>query len=85
MNGAVLTKMPEVDWTATALLADAEQRLVKYSSDESRDWRGRWTTGDGDESGENEAAVAINDFTSNGQLSDQDERPKGAAQKAYLS
>jgi len=71
MIAAVLTKMPELDWTAGARLAHAEERLAKYSPDEPRDWLGRWTVGDGDDAGQNEAAVATNDFSSNGELFDQ--------------
>jgi hypothetical protein len=71
MIAAVLTRMPELDWIAAARLAHAEEQLAKYSPDEPRDWRGRWTAADGDDASQNEAAAATNEFSSNGELVDQ--------------
>src|ERR1700743_1589472 len=53
MTAAVLMRLPEIGWNAAAHLAYAEDRIRKYSPDEPRDWRGRWTAGnrrDGQES-----------------------------------
>jgi hypothetical protein len=62
---AVLTATPELDWDAAARLARAEDRLSKYSPDQSRDWHGRWTTGDGGEADHDKAVVAANDLAAN--------------------
>lgn len=42
---AVLTRTPECSRAAAARLAKVEESLAKYSADEPRDWRGRWTDG----------------------------------------
>ena len=43
---AVLTRTPELSWKAAARLASVDLMLSKYEPDESRDWHGRWTSGD---------------------------------------
>ena len=47
MTAAVLTRLPELDWSAAARLAHAEEQLAKYDPNQPRDWHGRWTDGDG--------------------------------------
>ncbi len=74
MIAAVLTRVPELDWAAAARLAHAEERLAKYNPDEPRDWRGRWTTGDGDDTGQYQAPGAADNFTSDGEAFDQGAR-----------
>lgn len=43
---AVLLKLPELDWNGAVRIAQANCALAKFDPSESRDWRGRWTTGD---------------------------------------
>jgi hypothetical protein len=44
---AVLTRTPELSWEAAARVANVNLTLSKYDPDQSRDWHGRWTSGDG--------------------------------------
>jgi hypothetical protein len=49
MVAAVQLRLPELDWNGAVRIAHAEDVLAKYSSDQPRDWHGRWTCeGDGD-------------------------------------
>ena len=48
MTAAVLLKFPEPDWSAAVRIAQTDT-FLKYDPDESRDWHGRWTTGNGGE------------------------------------
>ncbi|HTH99134.1 MAG TPA: hypothetical protein VL574_17075 [Stellaceae bacterium] len=44
--GAVLLKLPALDWVGAIHIVRADQLLTKnYNPEESRDWRGRWTNG----------------------------------------
>ena len=43
---AVLTATPELSRAAAARLAETHERLAKYSPDQPRDGRGRWTRGE---------------------------------------
>jgi len=43
---AVLTRTPELSFSAAARLAHADDELTKYDPAQPRDWHGRWTTGD---------------------------------------
>jgi hypothetical protein len=45
---ALRLQLPVLDWDSAVRLARGDERLAKYSPDQPRDWRGRWTTGDGD-------------------------------------
>ncbi len=53
MAAAVLLKLPELDWDGAVRLAYADREIAKYSSDQPRDWRGRWTLGSEDVGPEN--------------------------------
>jgi hypothetical protein len=44
MIAAVHLRLPELDAASAARLAQSNQGLAKYDSNEPRDWRGRWTT-----------------------------------------
>ncbi len=46
MIAAAQLKLPVLDWDGAVRIAKAEDALQKYSSNQPRDWHGRWTTGD---------------------------------------
>jgi len=48
MLGALLLKLPDLDWDGAVRIAQAESALIKagFDPNEARDARGRWTTGD---------------------------------------
>lgn len=68
MTAAVLMRLPELDWNSAARLAHAEDRIRKYSPDELRDSRGRWTTSDAIRDEERKNPV---DFASDDELFDE--------------
>ena len=44
MIAAAQLKLPALDWDGAVRIARAEEALQKYSSNQPRDWHGRWTT-----------------------------------------
>jgi contact-dependent growth inhibition (CDI) system restriction endonuclease-like protein len=45
MIAAAQLKLPALDWDGAVRIARTEDALRKYSSNQPRDWHGRWTTG----------------------------------------
>jgi contact-dependent growth inhibition (CDI) system restriction endonuclease-like protein len=45
MIAAAQLRLPTLDWDGAVRIARAEAALQKYSSNQPRDWHGRWTTG----------------------------------------
>jgi hypothetical protein len=45
MIAAAQLKLPALDWDGAVRIARADDALPKYSSNQPRDWHGRWTTG----------------------------------------
>jgi hypothetical protein len=43
MIAAVQLRLPPLDWNGAVRIAQAENELLKYSSNQPRDWHGRWT------------------------------------------
>jgi hypothetical protein len=45
MIAAILLKLPDLDWDGAVRIAQANDALEKFDSDELRDQQGRWTAG----------------------------------------
>ena len=50
-------RLPALSKAAALSLAKVEEAFARYSPDQPRDWRGRWTDGDGDGSGSRRTAI----------------------------